>query len=178
MKHNQDWTLEALTVIRGWLPFPPHSGLHSALPPGSPGKTALAAGRTTCRRHTTSNRDADFTPRSSLPLACLFASRTTNSRTKPSVKWGKGGCGLVGCITRCSRDTAGRLSPPWTRHISINLLIWQHGPRVNQNSRLLSTNAFFKFMDLSGTPKQVCGPRVHLTLNYSCHVKELELHMT
>jgi len=101
---------------QGWLPFPPHSGLHFALPPGSPGKTALAAGRTTCRRHTTSNRDADFTPRSPLPLACLFASCTTNSRTKPSVKWGKGGCG--GGFLHIGKEDAGWLGASRAAHVT------------------------------------------------------------
>lgn len=163
MKHNQDWTLEALTVIRGWLPFPPHSGLHSALPPGSPGKTALAAGRTTCRRRTTLQSRCRFHSTVASPARlslCLphdeLENKTLGQMGKRRMRRGlsaywQRGCGLAGCITRRSRDTAGRLSPPWTRHISINLLIWQHGPRVNQNSRLLCHKCIF----------QVYGPIWH-----------------
>jgi len=73
-------------------------------------------------------------------------------RERQWLRESEGGCGggflYIGKedvgITRRSRDTARRLSPPWTRHISINLLIWQHGPRVNQNSRLLCHKCIFQ----------------------------------
>jgi len=137
------------------LPFPPHSGLHPAVPPRSPRNNGLVA-----ERH--SYHNANFTPRWPLLLARLFASNATNSRAKPSVGWGKGGCGgpfcilakeAAGgrCLTRRSRDPAGRVRPPWTRHISIHHLIWQHGPGVNQNSRIVCQKCIF----------QVSGPIWH-----------------
>ena len=152
MKHNQDWTLEALTVIRGWLPFPPHSGLHSALPPGSPGKTALAAGRTTCRRRTTLQSRCRFHSTIASPARlslCLAHDELENKtlcqmgkrrmRRGLSMYWQRDR--RAGWVSHAAHVT--QLGPPWTRHISINLLIWQHGPRVNQNSRLLCHKCIF-----------------------------------